>query len=112
MKIIIFIFFIFFFPLNTYSQVTPDAGLILNQENERQKTKEIPKQIPKSLLEESKKKEAKISDEKVLIKSFKLEGDIKSFSVSELQNLLLDLNGKSLTFDQIQIAADRIKRFL
>lgn len=111
MKIIIFIFFIFFFPLNTYSQVTPDAGLILNQENERQKTKEIPKQIPKSLLEESKKKEVKTSDEKVLIKSFKLEGDIKSFSVSELQNLLLDLNGKSLAFDQIQIAADRIKDF-
>lgn len=111
MKIIIFIFFIFFFPLNTYSQVTPDAGRILNQENERQKTKEIPKQIPKSLLEESKKKEVKTSDEKVLIKSFKLEGDIKSFSVSELQNLLLDLNGKSLAFDQIQIAADRIKDF-
>ena len=62
MKIIILIFFIFFFPLNTYSQTTfdprihPDAGRILNQENERQKTKEIPKQIPKSLLEESKKK--------------------------------------------------------
>lgn len=115
MKIIIFIFFIFFFPLNTYSQEKPpgagDAGRILNQENERQKTKEIPKQIPKSLLEESKKKEAKISDEKVLIKSFKLEGDIKSFSVIELQNLLLDLNGKSLAFDQIQIAADRIKDF-
>ncbi|NCV44176.1 MAG: ShlB/FhaC/HecB family hemolysin secretion/activation protein [Actinobacteria bacterium] len=115
MKIIIFIFFIFFFPLNTYSQEKPpgagDAGRILNQENERQKTKEIPKQIPKSLLEESKKKEVKTSDEKVLIKSFKLEGDIKSFSVSELQNLLLDLNGKSLAFDQIQIAADRIKDF-
>ena len=117
MKIIILIFFIFFFPLNTYSQTTfdprihPDAGRILNQENERQKTKEIPKQIPKSLLEESKKKENKISDEKVLIKSFKLEGDIKSFSVSELQNLLLDLNGKSLTFDQMQLAADRIKDF-
>ena len=111
MKKIILIFFIFLISSTGYSQVTPDAGRILNQENDRQKSKEIPKQIPKSLLEKSKKKDIKSSDEKTLIKSFKFEGDIKAFKVSDLQNLLLDLNGKSLTFDQIQLAADRIKDF-
>jgi hemolysin activation/secretion protein len=111
MKKIILIFFIFFISSTGYTQVTPDAGRILNQENDRQKSKEIPKQIPKSLLEKSKKKEIKSSEEKTLIKSFKFEGDIKAFSVSELQNLLLDLKDKSLTFEQMQLAADRIKDF-
>jgi hemolysin activation/secretion protein len=111
MKKIILIFFIFLASSAGYAQVTPDAGRILNQENDRQKSKEIPKQIPKSLLEKSKKKDIKSSEEKTLIKSFKFEGDIKAFPVSELQNLLLDLNGKSLTFDQMQLAADRIKDF-
>ena len=117
MKKIILIFFIFFVPATAYSQTTfdprihPDAGRVLNQENDRQKSKEIPKQIPKSLLEKSKKKDIKSSEEKTLIKSFKFEGDIKAFPASDLQNLLLDLNGKSLTFDQMQLAADRIKDF-
>ena len=111
MKKIILIFFIFLISSTGYTQVTPDAGRILNQENDRQKSKEIPKQIPKSLLEKSKKKDTKPSEEKTLIKSFKFEGDIKAFKVSDLQNLLLDLNGKSLTFDQMQLAADRIKDF-
>ena len=111
MKKIILIFFIFLISSTGYAQVTPDAGRILNQENDRQKSKEIPKQIPKSLLEKSKKKDIKSSEEKTLIKSFKFEGDIKAFKVSDLQNLLLDLNGKSLTFDQMQLAADRIKDF-
>jgi hemolysin activation/secretion protein len=111
MKKIILIFFIFLASSAGYAQITPDAGRILNQENDRQKSKEIPKQIPKSLLEKSKKKEVKSSEEKTLIKSFKFEGDIKAFKVSDLQNLLLDLNGKSLTFDQMQLAADRIKDF-
>ncbi len=84
---------------------------VLNQENERQKSKEIPKQIPKSLLEKDKKKERKSSEETTLIKSFKFEGEIKAFPISELQNLLLDFNGKNLTFDQMQSAADRIKDF-
>jgi hemolysin activation/secretion protein len=112
MKKIILIFFIFLASSAGYAQTPPpDAGKILNQENERQKSKEIPKQIPKSLIEKSKKKDTKSSEEKTLIKSFKFEGDIKAFLASDLQNLLLDLNGKSLTFDQMQLAADRIKDF-
>ena len=111
MKKVILIFFIFLASSAGYAQVTPDAGRILNQENDRQKSKEIPKQIPKSLLEKSKKKDTKSSEEKTLIKSFKFEGDIKAFPASDLQNLLLDLNGKALTFDQMQSAADRIKDF-
>ena len=67
MKKVILIFFIFLASSAGYAQVTPDAGRILNQENDRQKSKEIPKQIPKSLLEKSKKKDVKSSEEKTLI---------------------------------------------
>ena len=108
MKKLILLFFIFFTPSIGYTQIKPDAGQILNQENERERIKEIPKQIPKSLLEPTKKKDRKSSDEKTLIKSFKFQGDIKTFQVSELQNLLSDLNNKPLTFAEMQLAADRI----
>jgi len=106
MKKIYFIFF--FFPSIAFSQVTPDAGKLLKQELDREKFKDIPKEIPKTLLEKPKKKIVQPKDEKITINSFKLEGEIKSFSEQELQNLLLDLNNKSLTFEQIQLAADRI----
>ena len=108
MKKLILLFFIFFTPSIGYTQIKPDAGQILNQENERERIKEIPKQIPKSLLEPTKKKDRKSSDEKTLIKFFKFQGDIKTFQVSELQNLLSDLNNKPLTFAEMQLAADRI----
>jgi len=106
-KIILSIFFLFSTTV-TFSQVTPDAGRILNQENERRKAKEIPKEIPKSLLEETQKKEIRTSQEKILVKSFKIEGNIKAFQISEVQDLLIDLNNQQLTFEQIQLAADRI----
>jgi hemolysin activation/secretion protein len=112
MKKLILLFFIFLSQSIGYSQIKlPDAGQILNQENEREKIKEIPKQIPKSLLEPTKKKDFKSSDEKTLIKSFKLQGDIKAFPLTDLQNLLSDLNNTSLTFAQMQSAADRITQF-
>ena len=96
MKKLILIFFILLTPSIGYTQIKPDAGQILNQENERERIKEIPKQIPKSLLEPTKKKDFKSSDEKTLIKSFKFQGDIKAFQVAELQNLLSDLVNTSL----------------
>ena len=108
MKKLILIFFILLTPSIGYTQIKPDAGQILNQENERERIKEIPKQIPKSLLEPTKKKDFKSSDEKTLIKSFKFQGDIKAFQISELENLLSDLVNTSLTFAQMQFAADRI----
>ena len=111
MKKIIISFFFLLSVSTAFSQVTPDAGRILNQENDRQKAKEIPKQIPKSLLDEGQKKETKASQEKILIKSFKIEGNIKAFEISELQNLLIDLNNQQLNFEQIQQAADRITDF-
>ena len=106
-------FFIFFLiPSVAFSQTSPpDAGKVLKQELDRDKRNEIPKQIPKNLLEKKEKKEIQPSDAKIVVNSFKLEGDIKAVPTQELQNLLLDLINKSLTFAQIQLAADRITNY-
>jgi len=109
-KIVLFIVFLFI-PTAIYAQVKPDAGKILQQQNENDKAKSIPKEIPKSLLKQDKKQEKQASDAKIEVKSFKLEGDIGAFPLNELQNLLLDFNNKSLNFDQIQLAANRIENY-
>jgi hemolysin activation/secretion protein len=103
-----FYFIFLLIPSLTFAQVAPDAGKVLKQESDREKFKDTPKEIPKSLLEKSKKKDAQPSDVKISVNSFKFEGEIKLFPEKDLQNLLLDLNNKSLTFEQIQLAADRI----
>ena len=77
MKKVILIFFIFLISSVGYGQVTPDAGRILNQENDRQKSKEIPKQIPKSLLEKSKKKTLNLQRKKHLLSLSSLKGILK-----------------------------------
>ena len=106
-----FCIFLLFIPTSIYAQVKPDAGKILQQQNESDKAKSIPKDIPKSLLKQDKKQQKQASDDKIEVKNFKLEGDIKAFPINELQNLLLDLSNKSLNFDQIQLAANRIENY-
>jgi hemolysin activation/secretion protein len=103
-----FYFIFLLIPSLTFAQVAPDAGKVLKQESDREKFKDTPKEIPKSLLEKSKKKDVQPSDAKISVNSFKFDGEIKLFSEKELQSLLMDLNNKSLTFEQIQLAADRI----
>jgi hypothetical protein len=72
-------FFIFFLiPSVAFSQITPDAGKVLKQELDRDKRNEIPKKIPKNLIEKDKKKEIQPSDVKIEVNSFKLDGDIKA----------------------------------
>jgi len=83
----------------------------LQQQNESDKARSVPKEIPKSLLKQDKKQQKQTSDANIEVKGFKLEGNIKAFPINELQNLLLDFNNKSLNFDQIQLAANRIENY-
>lgn len=73
----VFCIFLLFIPTSIYAQVKPDAGKILQQQNESDKAKSIPKDIPKSLLKQDKKQQKQASDDKIEVKNFKLEGDIK-----------------------------------
>ena len=55
MKKIALCIIFFIIPAVSYAQLTPDAGKILQQQNESDKARSIPKEIPKSLLKQDKK---------------------------------------------------------
>ena len=90
----------------------PDAGSLLKQEKELQQQQNLPKSIPKSLIEDNTKEQQKQNvGEKILIKEFRFDGEIKAFTKEELKKVIQDLYNKELTFNEIQNAALRIKNF-
>ena len=102
----------FFYLHSDLSFAAPDAGSLLKQEKELQQQQNLPKSIPKSLIEDNTKEQEKQNvGEKILIKEFRFDGEIKAFSKEELRRVIQDLYNKDLTFNEIQTAALRIKNF-
>ena len=71
-----------------------NPGSILRQEQELEKRKNLPTQIPKSLIEKKTTKQAPAQGERILVKSFKFEGEIKYVSLEILNDLVKDYIGK------------------
>ena len=73
--IILFIVSIFFVSKNSFAASDPaqNAGKILNQEQELEKQKKIPKEIPKSLIDKKSDKKKSGSEVKILVKEFKFD---------------------------------------
>lgn len=88
-----------------------NPGSILRQEQELEKKKNLPTQIPKSLIEKKITKQAPAQGEKILVKNFKFEGEIKYVSLEILNDLVKDYVGKNLTFDEIQNAVKNINDY-
>ena len=61
---------------------TRNSGSFLRQEQELEKRKNLPTQIPKSLLENKDTKKSPAAGEKILVNSFKFEGEIKFISIA------------------------------
>jgi len=107
-----FVLTISFFILPNNIWAAPDAGSLLKQEKELQQQQNLPKSIPKSLIEDNTKEQQKQNvGEKILIKEFRFDGEIKAFTKEELRKVIQDLYNKELTFNEIQNAALRIKNF-
>jgi len=106
---LIFLFIVF----TTKSLIAaPDAGSLLKQEKELQQQQNLPRSIPKSLIEDNTQQpEKQNAGETIFIKEFKFEGEIKAFAKDELKKVIQDLYNKELTFADIQSAASRIKNF-
>ena len=105
---------IFLFILFTTKSViaAPDAGSLLKQEKELQQQQNLPRSIPKSLIEDNTQQpEKQNAGETIFIKEFKFEGEIKAFTKEALKKVIQDLYNKELTFADIQSAASRIKNF-
>ena len=90
---------------------TRNSGSFLRQEQELEKRKNLPTQIPKSLLENKDTKKAPAAGEKILVNSFKFEGEIKFISIDVLNNLVKDYVGKNLSFEEIQNIVKNINDF-
>ncbi|MFM7138716.1 MAG: ShlB/FhaC/HecB family hemolysin secretion/activation protein [Actinomycetes bacterium] len=90
---------------------TPNPGTILRQEQELEKRKNLPTQIPKSLLEKKTTQQTQVQGEKILVKNFKFEGEIKQVSLDILNGLVKEYVGKNLTFDEIQNAVKTINDY-
>jgi len=58
-----------------------NPGSILRQEQELEKRKNLPTQIPKSLIEKKTTTQSQAQGEKILVKNFKFEGEIKYVSL-------------------------------
>lgn len=107
-----FVLTISFFILPNVTWAAPDAGSLLKQEKELQQQQNLPKSIPKSLIEDNTKEQQKQNvGEKILIKEFRFDGEIKAFTKEELKKVVQDLYNKELSFNEIQNAALRIKNF-
>ena len=113
MKSNLFVLIFLFIVFTTKSVIAaPDAGSLLKQEKELQQQQNLPRSIPKSLIEDNTQQpEKQNAGETILIKEFKFEGEIKAFTKEALKKVIQDLYNKELTFADIQSAASRIKNF-
>jgi len=113
MKSNLFVLIFLFIVFTTKSVIAaPDAGSLLKQEKELQQQQNLPRSIPKSLIEDNTQQpEKQNAGETIFIKEFKFEGEIKAFTKEALKKVIQDLYNKELTFADIQSAASRIKNF-
>ena len=93
---------------NAYA--APDAGELLRQQQDLDRLKNLPQAIPVPKKEEAVRKKAE-SSAKILVKSFRFEGNLGKFTSEQLANEVKELVGQELTFDDIQLAADKVTAF-
>ncbi len=92
---------------NSYS--VPNAGSLLNFEEELRKVNILPVQVPEG--KELINGVSGQNGEKIEVKGFKFDGQTNGFTDKQLTAVISDLIGKSLSFDDIQKAAKRIQDF-
>ena len=92
-----------------YSHSVPNAGSLLNVEEELRKVNILPVQVPddKDLINGV----SGLNGEKIEVKSFEFNGQKNGFTNEQLTAVIKDLIGKKLSFDDIQNAAKRIQNF-
>ena len=106
---IIFLIFLIQALLFKKAYSVPNAGSLLNFEEEIRKVNILPTQVPenKDLINGVNG----LNGEKIKISGFQFEGQTNGFTNEQLTKVIEDLVGKNLTFDDIQNAAKRIQNF-
>ncbi len=88
----------------------PDAGELLRQQQDIERLRNLPQAIPTPKKEEPVRKST-ASATKIRVNQFRFEGNLGKFSAEDLAKEIQDLVGKDLSFDEIQLAADKITAF-
>jgi len=88
-----------------------DAGAILKQETDIQNRLSLPDSIPSNLLDLEKHDQKKGNGLTIHVKRFVIKGDLHVATEEKLQDLIADLLDRSLSFQEIQSAADRINQY-
>lgn len=97
--------------LASASSFAVDAGALMKQENDLQNSLSLPNSIPTNLLDLQRPEQQQGNGLTIQVKRFVLKGEIALVSEEKLQDLVADLLGKPLSFQQIQSAAERINRY-
>jgi len=97
-------------PAVGFAQVVPDAGTFIRELENQPALQTERDNLDVQLPEQSPAAPAEQGGQAVLVDSFSVTG-AESFSARELEALLDDLAGKSLTLSQLQEASDRITRY-
>ena len=97
------------FSIVKYAYSVPNAGSLLNFEEEIKKVNILPVQVPDE--NELINGVSGLNGEKIEVKGFQFDGQTNGFTNEQLTNVIKDLIGKSLSFDDIQNAAKRIQNF-
>ena len=92
-----------------YLHSVPNAGSLLNFEEELRKVNVLPIQVPDD--QELINGVSGLNGEKIEVKGFQFDGQKNGFSNEQLSEVINDLIGKKLSFDDIQNAAKRIQNF-
>ena len=103
------VLFIVYFNIVNNSYSVPNAGSLLNFEEELRKVNILPVQVPEG--KELINGVSGQNGEKIEVKYFKFDGQTNGFTDEQLTAVIQDLIGKSLSFDDIQKAAKRIQNF-
>ncbi len=92
------------------ANAAPDAGELMRQQQDLDRLKNLPQAIPAPKKEEQVRKKTE-SSAKILVRNFRFEGNLGKFTAEQLANEVKELIGKELSFEEIQLAADKITAF-
>ena len=93
-----------------YSHSVPNAGSLLNVEEELRKVNILPVQVPDD--KELFNGVSGLNGEKIEVKGFEFNGQKNGFTNEQLTAVIKDLIGRKLSFDDIQNAAKEFKTFI
>ena len=97
------------FSIVKHAYSVPNAGSLLNFEEEIKKVNILPVQVPDE--NELINGVSGLNGETIEVKGFQFDGQTNGFTNEQLTNVIKDLIGQSLSFDDIQNAAKRIQNF-